>query len=28
VIPWASRANVDVPHRADNQVWPIWVKVR
>ncbi len=28
VIPWASRANFDVPHRADNQVWPIWVKVR
>jgi peptide/nickel transport system substrate-binding protein len=28
VIPWASRANVDVPHRADNQVWPVWIKVR
>jgi peptide/nickel transport system substrate-binding protein len=28
VIPWASRANVDVPHRADNQVWPVWIKVK
>jgi peptide/nickel transport system substrate-binding protein len=28
VIPWASRANVDVSHRADNQVWPVWIKVR
>jgi len=28
VIPWAARANVDVPHRADNQVWPVWVKMK
>ncbi len=28
VIPWAARSNVEVPHRADNQVWPIWVKVK
>ena len=28
VIPWASRSNVDVPHRADNQVWPVWIKVK
>ena len=28
VIPWASRSNVDIPHRADNQVWPVWAKVK
>lgn len=28
VIPWAARSNVDVPHRADNQVWPIWAKMK
>jgi peptide/nickel transport system substrate-binding protein len=28
VIPWASRANVEVPHRADNQVWPVWIKIK
>jgi len=28
VIPWAGRAGVDVPHRADNQVWPVWIKVK
>jgi peptide/nickel transport system substrate-binding protein len=28
VIPWAARANVEVPHRADNQVWPVWAKVK
>jgi peptide/nickel transport system substrate-binding protein len=28
VIPWAARSNVDLPHRADNQVWPIWAKVK
>jgi peptide/nickel transport system substrate-binding protein len=28
VIPWASRAGVEVPHRADNQVWPVWIKVK
>lgn len=28
VIPWAARSNVDIPHRADNQVWPVWAKVR
>ena len=27
VIPWAARANVDVPHRADNWVVPYWVSV-
>jgi peptide/nickel transport system substrate-binding protein len=25
VIPWAARAGVDVPHRADNWVMPVWV---
>ena len=25
VIPWASRSNVTVPHRADNWVMPYWV---
>jgi peptide/nickel transport system substrate-binding protein len=28
VIPWASRANVTVVHRADNYVIPQWVKVQ
>ena len=28
VIPWAARSNVDIPHRADNWVVPIWAKVR
>jgi peptide/nickel transport system substrate-binding protein len=28
VIPWASRANFDVPHRADNQVFAYRVKVK
>ncbi|CAG1003031.1 Periplasmic dipeptide transport protein [Burkholderiales bacterium] len=28
VIPWAARSNVDIPHRADNQVWPIWAKLK
>ncbi len=28
MIPWAARSNVDIPHRADNQVWPVWAKVR
>jgi peptide/nickel transport system substrate-binding protein len=28
VIPWASRSNVDVPHRADNSVFAYWVKVK
>src|SRR5688572_2346974 len=28
VIPWAARSNVELPHRADNQVWPIWAKVK
>jgi len=28
VIPWAARSNVDIPHRADNQVWPIWAKMK
>ena len=25
VIPWASRSNVTVVHRADNYVIPYWV---
>ena len=28
VIPWASRSNVSVPHRADNNVIPYWVIVK
>ena len=28
VIPWAGRSNVEIPHRADNQVWPIWAKMK
>ena len=28
VIPWAARSNVELPHRADNQVWPIWAKMK
>jgi peptide/nickel transport system substrate-binding protein len=28
VIPWASRANVDVVHRADNWLQVTWVKIR
>jgi len=28
LIPWAARSNVDIPHRADNQVWPIWAKMK
>ena len=28
VIPWASRANVSVLHRADNYVIPQWAKVQ
>ena len=28
VIPWAARSTVDIPHRADNQVWPIWAKMK
>jgi peptide/nickel transport system substrate-binding protein len=28
VVPWAARANVDAPHRADNQVWATRVKIR
>ena len=28
VIPWAARSNVEIPHRADNQVWPVWAKVK
>jgi peptide/nickel transport system substrate-binding protein len=28
VIPWASRANVTVVHRADNYVIPQWVKMQ
>jgi peptide/nickel transport system substrate-binding protein len=28
VIPWAARSNVDIPHRADNWVVPIWAKVK
>ena len=28
VIPWAARANVDIPHRADNWVVPIWGRVK
>jgi peptide/nickel transport system substrate-binding protein len=28
VIPWASRANVDVIHRADNWLQATWVKIR
>lgn len=27
VIPWASRANVTVVHRADNYVIPQWAKM-
>jgi peptide/nickel transport system substrate-binding protein len=27
VIPWAARAGVAVPHRADNWVVPYWVSV-
>ena len=28
VIPWASRATVTVPHRADNWVTPQWTTVK
>jgi peptide/nickel transport system substrate-binding protein len=28
VIPWASRANVSIPHRADNNVSPQWATVK
>jgi len=28
VIPWAARANVDTPHRADNSVFAYWTKVK
>ena len=28
VIPWASRTNVSVPHRADNNVRPDWTTVK
>ena len=28
VIPWASRANVEVVHRADNWLQATWVKIR
>jgi peptide/nickel transport system substrate-binding protein len=28
VIPWASRANVDVIHRADNWLQATWVKIK
>ena len=28
VIPWASRSNVTVVHRADNYVIPQWVKIQ
>ena len=28
VIPWAARSNVELPHRADNQVWPIWARMK
>jgi peptide/nickel transport system substrate-binding protein len=28
VIPWASRANVSVVHRADNFVVPYWIKIQ
>jgi peptide/nickel transport system substrate-binding protein len=28
VIPWASRSNVTVPHRADNWVTPFWTTVK
>jgi len=28
VIPWAARSNVDVVHRADNWVVPVWGKVK
>jgi len=27
VIPWAARAGVGVPHRADNWVMPVWVSM-
>ena len=28
VIPWASRSNVSVPHRADNFVTPYWATLK
>src|SRR5262249_6826580 len=28
VIPWASRSNITVVHRADNVVTPYWVKMQ
>jgi peptide/nickel transport system substrate-binding protein len=28
VIPWVTRANVSLVHRADNKVAPLWVKIR
>ena len=28
VIPWASRGNIAVIHRADNFVTPYWVKMQ
>lgn len=27
VIPWATRANVRIPHRPDNVVEPLWVRI-
>jgi peptide/nickel transport system substrate-binding protein len=27
VIPWASRSNITVVHRADNFVTPYWIKM-
>jgi peptide/nickel transport system substrate-binding protein len=28
VIPWASRANVEVTHRADNWLQVTWIKIK
>jgi len=28
VIPWASRSNITVVHRADNFVTPYWIKMQ
>jgi peptide/nickel transport system substrate-binding protein len=28
VVPWASRANISLVHRADNKFAPLWIKVQ
>ena len=28
VVPWATRANISLVHRADNKFAPLWIKVQ